>query len=146
MSSELIDFLKIHSDEVRFQVNLTWDRAKSSMTFHVTLLALTAGFKGQLGPAFATAIFAFIGISAILCIGILHASHEYYRAARDQRKRVEQELGTRFPFVTTAAMAGVPHGLFLKRWPRVMTLLYLLHGMLAVLAFTAALTVTMFPA
>jgi hypothetical protein len=137
----LMDLLKLHTEEVRFQVTLTWDRAKSSLTFHAALLALTAGFKSLLGSSFAVAIFLFIGASAILCIGILRTSHHYYRAARNQRKRVEKQLGTAFPFVTTAVMADQEHDKFLGHWPKVMTVLYLLHVMLAILAFTAAVTV-----
>lgn len=134
----LLDLLKLHSEEVRFQVQLNWDRAKSSLTFHVALLALTATLD-KVRPV-APWLFLFTAMSACLCAGMLHISHRYYRAARDRRREVEKLLGTQLGFVTTPGMAKDAQAGLARYWPKVNTILLVLHAMVALLCLGAALS------
>ena len=133
----LLELLRLHAEEVRFQVQLNWDRAKSSLAFHAALLALIAGLD-RIDRRFAAWMFAFVAVSALLGAGILQVSHGYYRRARNQRRKVEAELNTAFGFVTTPGMAEGRSGLE-KYWPKVTSILVLMHVMLAGLSVAGAL-------
>lgn len=130
---ELLELYRLHSEEVRFQLQLNWDRAKSSLAFHAALLTIIASLN-RIERGFVPWMFLFTAVSAILGTVMLRRSHEYYRAARDQRKRVEEKLETAFPFVTTPGMRGESHAKKLK----VTTVLVALHWMIAVLSVVGA--------
>lgn len=136
----LIDLLKLHSEEVRFQVQLNWDRAKSSLTFHVALMALIATLDKVLAKPFTVVMFVFAALSAILSARILHVSHGYYRAAREQRKAVEARLGTEFSFVTTPGMRRGE-----RSFPNVIQVLIGMHALLALLSAAGAVAYALKP-
>jgi hypothetical protein len=133
----LLDLYRLHTEEVRYQVLLSWDRAKSSMAFHTALLALIASLD-RIDRRLAVAMFLFTAVSALLGAGMIQVGHSYYRVARDQRKRVEAELKVPFGFVSTPGQRGdVRRGLE-RYWPKVTSILVLLHFMLAGLSLAGA--------
>lgn len=137
MSSEKqsLELLKLHSDEVHFQIRLNWDRARAMLTFQVALLALVAGLRGlREGYYFgALIIVGFVGLAAA---GIIQTGHTYYRSARDQRRKVEKHLGVELGFVTTPGMTRFET--FGKWFPSVKNLLIVLNVAIALVSFGLA--------
>lgn len=129
----LLELLKLHTDEVRFQVTLNWDRAKSSLTFHAGLLALVGTFSRTVGHAVTLALFAFAGLSALACARLLVISHGYYQAARDRRAEIEKRLGVDVMFGTTPTQRGESRRGFAR--VRIVDIVTALHCALAILAF-----------
>lgn len=125
----LNDLLKLHSEEVRFQVQLTWDRAKSSLAFHVAVLAGTAALRGVLPTSFTVLVLGFVAISALLGARMIHVGHGYYRAARDRRAEIEAKLGPGLGFVSTPGMRNEPSSRL-----NVTNALILQHFLIALLA------------
>jgi len=131
---ELLELLRLHTDEVKAVIHLNWDRAKSSLTFHVALFTLVGVFRnGVLAKPLAAFLFLFIGISASLCARMLAISHGYYRAARDRRASIETMLNLPVRFGTTGTMRGEPQ----RWWFKVHNIVTLLHDLIAALALAA---------
>lgn len=132
----LVDLYKLHCEEVRFQVNLTWDRAKSSLAFHAAWIAIVANMTGKVEVRHLTpGMFLFAAASAVLGAVMVQLGHQNYRSARDQRKRVEELLGVSLGIVTTPGSRGETR----RQWFRIYMILVLLHAMLAGLALGGAL-------
>lgn len=131
----LMDLLRLHSEEVRFQVNLTWDRAKSSLAFHAAWIAIVANMAGKADlQRIVPGMFLFAAASALLGGVMVWMGHRNYRAARDRRKQVEDRLGTQFGFLSTPGARGDSG----PKWFRIYIVLVLLHGLLAGLALGGA--------
>lgn len=130
----LMDLYRLHSDEVRFQVTLTWDRTKSSLAFHAAWVAILANMANKMPRELLAMMFAFGGVSA-LCGGLMaYMGHQNYRAARKRRWQIEENLGTGYGFVSTPGARGESFGFF-----RIYVVLILLHIMLAGLSFAGAM-------
>jgi hypothetical protein len=135
-----MDLLKMHSDEVRFVIQLNWDRARSSLTFHVTLLTLVGVLmRDQLDPVLATCLLFFTGLSAFVCARMLTVSHGYYRAARDARRHIEDLLHVPVKHGTTEGMRGVSRSPVGRWWNRVQNIIIFLHWTLAGIAVAAGI-------
>ena len=129
--------LRLHTEEVRAQVALNWDRAKTSVPLHVALLVGTGCLRDRLGPL-SVALFLFTGVSAVLGAWMLGIGHGYYRAARDRRAQIEEELGLAIRFGTTKTQRGEPQPGLQRYWPKVNTITIALHILIAAMAITAA--------
>src|SRR4051812_7627468 len=126
----LLELYRMHTEEVRFQIQLGWDRAKSSLAFHAALLAFIVGVP-KISPLYARWMFVFLGISALFCAVMVHLGHVYYRAARDQRRRIEEQLGETFRFVATPGQRGEARRGLDRFWPKITTILVMVHVLIA---------------
>ena len=108
--SELLDLYRVALDEYRFQVNLNWQRSQYYLTFNSALVAVGAGLLQALqGRANIVDAFLFlIGVfSSGFAILATYVQQGYYRATRDGKKRLEQELGLEeFAIRTTPGMGA----------------------------------------
>lgn len=132
----LFDLLKLHTEEVRFQVNLTWDRAKSSLAFHAAWIAILANLTAKrdvVSPYLIFSMFLFASLSAFMGGLMVKIGHENYRSARDRRKELEVALETKFGINTTPGDRGV------GRWRvKIHVIITLMHDLLAMLALYGA--------
>jgi hypothetical protein len=130
----LFDLLRLHTEEVRFQVNLTWDRAKSSLAFHAAWIAILANLTGKkdvVPPYLIFLMFAFAGISAFLGGEMVRIGHKNYRSARDRRKGIEQAMGTAYGIVTTPGDRG--EGPWRTKIHVIIIAMHILMGLLALM-------------
>jgi hypothetical protein len=131
--STLLELYRLHTDEVRFQVRLNWERAKASLAFNAGLLVAGLGLGSRL-------LLGFVVLSASLGAVMVHIEHGYYRHARDRRAEVEAALGVEHGFVSTRGQRGEKRDTWQGRhWPKVNSVLVLAHAGLALLALAGIL-------
>ncbi|MGQ0508265.1 MAG: hypothetical protein ACT4TC_23445 [Myxococcaceae bacterium] len=130
---QAIELYRIHTEELRFQVQLNWDRAKSSLTFHVALVALTAGLANSAFKVYAPFLFGFIALSALISTRIMAIGHSYYRVARDHRRQIETLNALKFLPATTPGQRGEK-----RRLITIHNLLMGIHLLIALLALAGA--------
>lgn len=134
----LMDLYRLHSEEVRFQVTLTWDRTKSSLAFHAAWVAILANMVGKDIPKpLLSLMFSFGGISALLGALMAYMGHQNYRAARKRRWQIEENLDAGFGIVSTPGARSEAG----PKWFRIYAALIALHVMLAALSFAGAFAV-----
>lgn len=132
----LLDLYRLHSEEVRFQVNLTWDRTKSSLAFHAAWIAIVANMAGKEVPrGLLTWMFVFGGVSALLGGLMALMGHGNYRAARKRRWQIENQLDAGWGFASTPGQRRDET----PAWFRIYVILIFLHALLAALSFWGAL-------
>jgi hypothetical protein len=127
------ELYRLHTEEVRFQVLLNWDRAKASLAFNAALLVAGLALSSRL-------LLGSVVLSACLGAGMVELGHGYYRQARDRRAELETALGVELGFVTTRGQRGERRDTWLGRhWPKVNSVLLLAHAALALLALAGVL-------
>lgn len=99
------DIYRIAVDEYRFQATHNWSRTQYLLAFNAGILA-AAVVTTQWSGAAAVAIYTLGTISAGLSIAVIHTQHDYYRAARDRMRRVEDlyDIPTAARIDTTATL------------------------------------------
>lgn len=133
-SDRLMDLYRLQTEEVRFQVQIGWDRAKSSLTFHIALLGLIAAFGREAPKTVVVGILIFICISSAISAVMVITGHDYYRRARDQRRKIEARLGVEYGFVTTPGSTGERRNLW-DTWPKITTGIVALHLLICASSF-----------
>lgn len=109
---ELRALYSISVDEYRFQVNLNWQRSQYYMAFNAAIVAAGAGLlqatKGE--TLIVVAVVFLVGFSScVLAVLAGEAQHDYYRAARDGKRRLEDRLALgELAIRTTGGMTGLP--------------------------------------
>ena len=133
----LMELLRLHSEEVRFQVTLTWDRAKSSLAFHAAWIAIVANTAGRGEPYrhFAAHMFTFAFVSVMLGGFMVNMGHENYVAARERRREIERRMETQFAFVSTPGVREKSG----PKWVRIYIILVMLHFFMGMLALSGAI-------
>lgn len=106
--TELLELYAAAIAEYRFQVQLTWDRAKHYLVFSGVLLGAATGLL-RLGDGNGSywlvgLILLFTGLNAISGGYSVNVSHKYYRSARSKKAVFEKALGL------TAPIAGFDSG------------------------------------
>ena len=85
------DLYKVAVDEYRFQTTHNWSRTQYLLAFNLAILASASAVASQPGRS-AALVFASGAVAAVLSILALRTQHDYYRAARDRMRRVEETL------------------------------------------------------
>lgn len=86
------DIYKTAVDEYRFQAQFNWTRTQYSLVFNTAILAAASAVASRPGRS-ATLVFALGAVSCVLSYFITRTQHDYYRAARDRMRRVEDAVG-----------------------------------------------------
>jgi len=81
-------------EEYRFQAQFNWSRTQYLLGFNVAILAaaIALASSDDVGVA-AALVFVFGMVGAAASIVVVQTQHDYYRAARDHMRRVEQAYG-----------------------------------------------------
>jgi hypothetical protein len=90
VSLSAADIYKTAVEQYRFQAQFNWSRTQFLLTFNAavlvaaTVVASTSG-HGEL-------VFALGAVAALLTVGVLRSQHDYYRAARNHLRLIEDTL------------------------------------------------------
>jgi len=129
--------------EYRFEVQLNWDRTKHFMLFNAAVIAAAAGLmKFGRPPTLAekvleTALLLLAAANSVVGIVSVHRGHGYYRAARDQVRKLAAELGVeQQSLVTTPGLKGTKRNRVTV--VRATQVLQMAIGLLAALAIVAS--------
>jgi len=117
------DIYKTAVEEYRFQAEFNWSRTQYMLVFNTAILAAASAIGSRPGRS-AALVFALGAVACGLSYFIMRTQHEYYRAARDHLRRVEQSLGIPADQLmdTTSTMRGQQR----RRKASVTQLVYLL--------------------
>ena len=85
-----VELYKIAVDEYRFQAQYNWSRTQYLLGFNAAVLVAATAVAAQPGRG-AALVFLFGSVVACLSIVVVRTQHDYYRAARDHMRRVEQD-------------------------------------------------------
>ena len=78
-------------EEYRFQARFNWSRTQYLLAFNAAILAAGSAVAARPGRA-AALVFALGAFAALLSLFATRQAHDYYRAARDRMRRVEELL------------------------------------------------------
>jgi hypothetical protein len=82
------DLYKVAVDEYRFQAQYNWSRTQYLLGFNAAVLAAALALVERSGRG--AALVFLVGLcAAVLSVLVVRQQHEYYRAARDHMRRVE---------------------------------------------------------
>ncbi len=89
------DAYKLSVDEYRFQAQFNWSRTQYLLAFNAAILTAAAAVASRPGRS-AALVFVLGAVAATLSMTAVRTQHDYYRAARDRMRRLEEAL--RIPF------------------------------------------------
>lgn len=82
------DLYRIAVEEYRFQAQHNWSRTQYLLGFNAVILAAAIALPDRAGRS--AALVFVVGIfAAALSAAVVHQQHDYYRAARDHMRRME---------------------------------------------------------
>lgn len=84
-----IDLYRLAVEEYRFQAEFNWKRTQYLLAFNAAIVAAGSAVSGRFG-AFGVPVFALGALACVLAIFVMRQQHDYYRAARDRMRRVEE--------------------------------------------------------
>src|SRR5687767_12786859 len=85
------DLYKTAVDEYRFQATHNWSRTQYLLAFNLAILASASAVGSQPGRS-AALVFAAGCVAAASSVFAVRTQHDYYRAARDRMRRIEEAL------------------------------------------------------
>ena len=86
-----LDLYKMAVDEYRWQASHNWSRTQYLLAFNAAVLSAACAVASQGGRS-ASLVFALGAAASILTALAVQTQHDYYRAARDRMKRMEDRL------------------------------------------------------
>ena len=86
------DLYRVSVDEYRFQAQFNWSRTQYLLAFNAAILTAAAAVASRPGQS-AALVFVLGAVASVLSMTAVHTQHDYYRAARDRMRRVEEALG-----------------------------------------------------
>lgn len=121
------DLYKVAVEEYRFQAQFNWSRTQYLLAFNAAILTAGAAVASQSRRS-AALVFTLGGVAALLSALVVHTQHDYYRAARERMRRVEEALAIPADqrIDTTATLGGRGRAASVKQ------VVYLLFGAIAV--------------
>jgi hypothetical protein len=87
-----MELYKLAVEEYRFQAQFNWTRTQSLLVFNTAVLAAGTAVSARFG-AFAVPVFALGIVACIVGVLVMRQQHDYYRAARDRMRRIEDREG-----------------------------------------------------
>lgn len=85
------DIYKTAVEEYRFQAQYNWSRTQYLLGFNVAILVAGTVVAARPGRG-AALVFLLGAIAAVLTGIVVRTQHDYYRAARDRMRRVEEHF------------------------------------------------------
>lgn len=120
-----IEVYKAAIDEYRFQARFNWSRTQYMLAFNVGILAAGVAVASRFGDM-AVLVFAVGAVASGMSAVMVRTQHDYYRAARDRMRRIEQDFGIPSDQrIDTTSTLGDRH-----RTISVTQIVYLLYGAL----------------
>lgn len=103
------DIYKIAVEEYRFQAQFNWSRTQYLLAFNAGILVAATAVASRPGHG-AALVFLLGAVASGLSILAVRRQHDYYRAARDHLRRVEDvlRLADDQRLDTTSTMEGRP--------------------------------------
>ena len=86
------DLYKVSVEEYRFQAQFNWSRTQYLLGFNAVILTAAAAVASRPGQS-AALVFVLGAAASLLSMAVVRTQHDYYRAARDRMRRVEEALG-----------------------------------------------------
>ncbi len=86
------DLYKLAVEEYRFQAQFNWSRTQYLLAFNAAILTAAAAVASRPGRS-AALVFLLGVVAAVLSVTVVRTQHDYYRAARDRMRRLEEALG-----------------------------------------------------
>jgi len=121
------DLYKLAVDEYRFQAQFNWSRTQYLLAFNAAVLTAATAVASRSGSS-AALVFVLGAVAALLSALAVRTQHDYYRAARDRMRRVEEAFGVPVDQrIDTTATLGDR-----RRTASVNQVVYLLLGAIAV--------------
>lgn len=101
------DLYKIAVEEYRFQAQFNWSRTQYLLAFNAAVLAAALALIETTGDV-AALVFVVGTIAAVLSGLVVHQQHDYYRAARDHVRRIEErhQVAVEDRLDTTTVLGG----------------------------------------
>jgi hypothetical protein len=87
-----MDLYRLAVEEYRFQAQFNWTRTQYLLGFNVAILAAGTAVSGTFG-GFALPVFLLGLVAAVLSLLVMRQQADYYRAARDRVRRLEERYG-----------------------------------------------------
>ena len=85
------DVYKVAVEEYRFQAQYNWSRTQYLLALNAAILAASTAVASRPGHS-AALVFALGIVTAALSSLVVRVQHDYYRAARDRMRRIEQAV------------------------------------------------------
>jgi hypothetical protein len=128
------DLYKIAVDEYRFQAQYNWSRTQYLLGFNAVVLAAALALVDRSGRG-ATLVFLVGLCAAILSAAVVRQQHDYYRAARNHMRRVEEryQVPVEERLDTTSTLGDR------RRTVSVNQVVYLLLGLIGLADLTGAI-------
>ena len=82
---------KVSVDEYRFQAQFNWSRTQYLLAFNAAILTAATAVASRPGQS-AALVYVLGAVAAALSSAVVSTQHDYYRAARDRMRRVEEAL------------------------------------------------------
>lgn len=86
------DLYKLAVNEYRFRAQFNWSRTQYLLAFNAAILTAGAAVASRPGSS-AALVFVLGAVAASLSPVAIRTQHDYYRAARDRMRRVEEAIG-----------------------------------------------------
>lgn len=101
------ELYKVAVEEYRFQAQFNWSRTQYLLALNAAILTAAAAVASRPGHS-AALIFLLGMVASVLSAVVVRTQHDYYRAARDHLRRVEEELAIPHSqrLDTTSALGG----------------------------------------
>lgn len=87
-----LEIYKAAIDEYRFQATYNWSRTQYMLVFNTGILAAAAAVASRPGHS-AALIFGLGVVACVVSYFLIHTQQDYYRAARDRMRHVEENVG-----------------------------------------------------
>jgi Flp pilus assembly protein TadB len=84
------DIYKTAVEQYRFQAQFNWSRTQFLLTFNAAVLVAATVVASTSGHG--TLVFALGAVAALLTVAVLRSQHDYYRAARNHLRLIEDTL------------------------------------------------------
>jgi hypothetical protein len=130
------DIYKAAIEEYRWQAQFNWTRTQYTLVFNTAILAAATAVASHGGRS-AVLVYGLGVVAAVVSALVVRTQHDYYRAARDRMKRVEEDLAIP-PDHRTNTTSTLGHR---RRTASVTQLVYLLLGAMCVADVTGAVIV-----
>lgn len=100
------DLYQLAVDEYRFQAQFNWSRTQYLLAFNAAILTAATAVASRPGRR-AALVFGLGAVASLLSVAAVRTQHDYYRAARDRMRRVEEAIGIPDPHrIDTTASLG----------------------------------------
>lgn len=85
------DVYKVAVDEYRWQAQFNWTRTQYTLVFNTAILAAGIAVASRGGRS-AALVYGLGVVATLVSVLVVRTQHDYYRAARDRMRLIEEDL------------------------------------------------------